>query len=176
MIMYKNNIPLVSQEVIGNALGLTVPKEDAFLFENPRTGKRPVAGWGTQIYNSEFSPNVAFDNLHIPLSMELHLIDEFNSVEQIGEFLARNEHANADILVCYDYGTLFSTDLHIGHVNVFDSYNQGSGVVRLVDPEQRVPKYRQVKIEKLFSALIAHGNEKSGGFWEFARRARESGR
>lgn len=44
MVMYKNSIPLVSQEDIGNALGLTVPEEDAYLFKSPQTGEKPRAG------------------------------------------------------------------------------------------------------------------------------------
>ncbi len=169
MVMYKNNIPLISQELIGNALGLTVPDEDAYLFDDARTGDMPRAGWGTQIYREEFSPNAAFANLKIPLTMQLNLINSFKDVESMSRYLISHEEMNSDILVCYDYGALFDTDSHSGHVNVFDSYDRESGIVQLVDPEQKVPKYRQVKIDKLFDALIAHGNEKSGGFWELTK-------
>lgn len=169
MVMYKNNFPLLSQEVIGSELGLTVPEEDAYLFENPRTGEMPISGWGTQIHKTEFSPNVAFSNLNIPLEMKLDLIDEFKNVKDIEDYLLKHETANSDILVCYDYGVLFDKDWHGGHVNVFDGYDSLSGIVRLVDPEQNVPKYREVKIDKLYNALAAHGKEKSGGFWLLVR-------
>jgi len=170
IVMYKNNIPLLSQETIGNALGLIVPDEDKYLFDNPRTGEMPISGYGTQIYESEFSPNTAFFNLNIPLEMKLDLIDNFKDVEGIKKYLMQHEAANSDILVCYDYGVLFDKKWHGGHVNVFDSYNDETGIVKLVDPEQNVAKYREVKIEKLFAALIEHGKEKSGGFWQLVKR------
>lgn len=169
MVMYKNAIPLISQEEIGNALGLTVPEEDRYLFNNPRTEDMPRAGWGTQIYIDEFNPNVAFRSLGIPLHTELNLINNFSDIESIKSFLIQHENANSDILVCYDYGVLFDTDSHSGHVNVFDSYDQERDIVQLIDPEQRVPKYRKVKLARLFDALVAHGNDKSGGFWELTK-------
>jgi hypothetical protein len=170
MVMYKNSIPLVSQEDIGNVLGLTVPKEDAYLFKNPRTGERPRAGWGTQIYKDEYSPNVAFQKLQIPLQMELHLIDEFGSVKDVITFLSSQQDDNSDILVCYDYGTLFDTDSTSGHVNVFDGIDIDSQLITLIDPEQKVPKYRVVHAEKLFDAMVVHTKDKSGGFWKLSKR------
>ena len=168
MVMYKNNIPLIDQETIGNALGLIVPEEDAHLFINPHIGDRPIAGWGTQIDKEEFSPNEAFKKLDIPLSMTTTLIDMFTSSEDIEDYLVRHQANDSDILVCYDYGILFGTDSHTGHVNVFDNYDSQSRTVTLVDPEQRVPKYHHVSVDKLFEALAAHGKEKSGGFWQLA--------
>lgn len=169
MVMYKNGIPLVSQESIGNALGLIVPEEDMYLFDNPKTGEMPISGWGTQIYRSEYSPNSAFKNLNIPLKMKLDLIDSFNTVQDIKEYLMKHQESNSDVLVCYDYGVLFDKDWHGGHVNVFDSFDIATGIVRLVDPEQNVPKYREVSVDKLFDALVTHGIEKSGGFWQIIK-------
>lgn len=167
--MYKNSIPLMSQEEIGSALGLTLPEEDAFLFENPRLGEMPIAGWGTQIYKAEFSPNAAFKNLGIPLTMELHLIDKFSTADDIENFLVQHEQSDDDLLVCYNYGVLFDTPSNSGHVNVFSSIDTQQRTVTLVDPEQRVPKYRTVSIDRLFEALVAHGTDKSGGFWKLDR-------
>lgn len=167
--MYKNALPLIDQELIGNALGLTVPEEDAYLFVHPRIGEMPRAGWGTQIYKEEYSPNTAFKNLGIPLTMEMHLIDNFDSIDGVKQYLIDNEMNNSDILVCYDYGVLFNTDSHNGHVNVFDSYDKETHLVLLVDPEQRVSKYRKVPIETLYQAMVTHGKEKSGGFWQLTK-------
>lgn len=163
--MYRKSLPLVSQEEIGNALGHIVPQEDAYLFQNPRLGDMPLAGWGTQIYKEEFSPNQAFRNLGIPLNIGMHLIDEFSNINDITNFLIKHEQLDDDLLVCYNYGALFGTDSNSGHVNVFDSIDIDKITVTLIDPEQRVPKYRTVPLDKLFHALVAHGKDKSGGFW-----------
>lgn len=160
----------MEQETIGNALGLTVPQEDAHLFINPRIGDKPAAGWGTQIDKEDFSPNEAFRKLGIPLSMTTMFIDAFKSVDEVEDYLIKHQNSDSDILVCYDYGALFETDSHSGHVNVFDSYNESNRTVILIDPEQRVPKYHHVSIDKLFDALVAHGKERSGGFWQITSK------
>lgn len=165
MIMYKNLIPLMSQEKIGYALGLTVPEDEAYLFENPRLGEMPVAGWGTQIYKEEFTLDTAFKSLSIPFGVSMRLIDDFSSLDEIIDYLVQNEHSDSDVLVCYNYGVLFDTQSNSGHVNVFDSIDSKKRTVTLVDPEQQVPKCRTVSIDKLYEALVVHGSEKSGGFW-----------
>jgi len=63
MIMYRHNIPLIPQELLGYYLGLVVREENKELFWNARTGERPPAGWGTQIYKEEHHP----DNVWIGL-------------------------------------------------------------------------------------------------------------
>lgn len=98
--------------------------------------------------------------------MEFHLIDEFSSPGDIVKFLASHQKEDADILVCYDYKTLFDTGSTSGHVNVFDGIDIDSQIITLVDPEQKVPKYRMVNAEKLFQAMVVHTKDKSGGFWK----------
>jgi hypothetical protein len=166
MVVYRHGIPLVSAEALGYELGLTVPEEERELFWNARTGEKPTAGWGTQIGEQQYSPNAAFTRLGIPLSMSLDLIDSFDSIESMMKYLTDAENRGSDILVCYDYGALFDTDSHVGHVNVFDRIIDGK--VRLVDPEQNVPKWRGVEPGALFDAMKRHGAEKSGGFWKLS--------
>jgi hypothetical protein len=168
MVLYRNHIPLLGQEEIGNALGLTVPEEDAYLFQSPHLGEQPKAGWGTQIYKEEFSLNTAFSTLDIPLEAELHLIDEYETVEQITTYLVEQQDQDGDILVCYNYGALFDTESTSGHVNVFDSIDTLTNTITLVDPEQKVPKYRHVTTDKLFTAMVSHGADKSAGFWKLS--------
>lgn len=164
IVMYRQGLPLVPAEVLGHHLGIVVPEEDAQLFWKANTGDKPLAGWGTRIYMPEFTLDKAFARLEIPLAVELQLIDEFDGPGQVRDFLERAQENNEDVLVCYQYGALFDTDSTGGHVNVFDRIDGEE--VRLVDPERTVPKWRVVKLEKLFEAMRAHGPEKSAGFWK----------
>lgn len=163
MVMYRLNIPLVPAEQLGHHMGIVVPEEDAGLFWKATTGEMPQSGWGTRIYLPEFSLDTVFNRLNIPLAVEMRLINQFENPAQVREFLEAAQASDEDVLVCYQYGALFDTKSTGGHVNVFDRINEDD--VRLVDPERTVPKWRTVKLDKLFDAMKAHGPEKSGGFW-----------
>ena len=60
MILDRRKIKRGSQEEIGYELGLVVPKEKTHLFTKTRTGKKPVAGYGTQINKEKYSINNYF--------------------------------------------------------------------------------------------------------------------
>jgi len=169
MVMLRHGIPLVPAELIGYHLGLIVPCEDASLFWNVKTGEKPLAGYGTRIYMPEYSPNEMFKKLEIPLRIEYHLIDEFTSVGEVKNYLNQIEVRDGDVLMCYDWGTLFDSDEHYGHVCVFDRLEGNSA--RIIDPAYRSPRWRIITTEKLFDAMKAHGPEKSGGFWEIKKES-----
>jgi hypothetical protein len=158
---------LVPAELLGYELGLIVPEEKLHLYWHARTGEMPRAGWGTQIYRPEFEPNAAFERLKLPLRMHLRLIDMFANTQEMRSYLEQAESEDTDVLACYDYGSLFDTDNHGGHVNVFDRLLGDE--VRLIDPESTVPKWRPVKLDALFGAMKSHGPGKSGGLWELRR-------
>lgn len=169
MVMLRNGIPLLPAEELGYHLGLTIHPSRANLFYNARVSEvRPPAGYGTQIYKPEYSPNKAFKKLNIPLKMSWSLIDKFATIESFKEYLSRVESSGKDVLVCYDWPTLFDQDEtdHWGHVCVLDKMFIEKGEVRMIDPSPDWPKWNMVKIEKLYEAMKFHGASKSGGFWE----------
>lgn len=166
MVMYRRGIPLVPAELIGYHLGLVVPKEELKYFWNGKTGKKPLAGWGTRISKKEYGPNTALNKLGIPLRMEIHLIDGFPILEDFKAYLKEIEEKNKDVLVCFDWGTLFNEDQHTGHVCVLDRVYSERRKVRIIDSEYKAPKWRIVGIKKLYEAMKFHGPKKSGGFWE----------
>lgn len=84
-------------------------------------------------------------------------------------YLAGVEGGDKDVLVCYDYGTLFDTDYHGGHVCVMDRVYMAKGTMRIIDTEYKVPKWREVNMSKIYKAMKVHGNVKSGGFWELVK-------
>jgi ribosomal protein S24E len=67
MVLLRRNIPLMSQEEIGYQLGLTVPKKMKKILPKARTGKKPIAGWGTQAQKPKHSINKFFERNNIKL-------------------------------------------------------------------------------------------------------------
>lgn len=170
MIMYKRRIPLIPQEKLAHHLGLIVPKEDAYLFSKPRTGKKPAAGYGTQIEKKQFSPNTVLPKLGIPLVMKYHPAKELTE-ESLVNLLIEAERKDKDFLVCFDIGALTNSKKHGGHVCVFDRIDTRKKTVRLVDPASSQPKWRTVSISDLYRGMRYHWN-KSGGIWEFVRKSK----
>lgn len=171
MVMLKHGIPLIPVEKIGYEMGLIVPKEEAQLFWNPRTGKKPPAGYGTQANKPKYGPNSVFKRLDIPLKMKWSLINKFKEIKEFEEYLFTVVKKDIDILVCFDWPTLFDTENkgHWGHVCLLDKVDEDSKTVRIIDPEYMAPKWRIVKTEDLYSSMRVHGSYNSGGFWELTK-------
>ena len=164
MVMYRNNISLQSQEDIGYELGLTVPKEDAHLFNKVRTGKKPSAGWGTQIQKPEFDINRFFEKFNIPYEVERFSIKDLPKTAALKNKLQEIEAAGHDALLCFDYGILWGVDHKGGHVCIFDKLSESQ--VHIIDPERNVPKFRVVSLERLHQAIRMHGVRNACGVWE----------
>lgn len=168
MLMYKNKIPLISQELLGYHLGLTVDKEYKNLFWNVRTGKMPKSGYGTRINSEQFNPNSVFPKLKIPFKMIYHPISRFDK-DGFEKFMVDAVKKDKDMLVCFNHGVLKGERAGGGHVCVLDRIYPAKGIVRLIDPSVKQPKWRIAKISKLKKAMEVHGDEKAGGFWEFKK-------
>jgi len=159
MILLKRGFPLISQEDIGYDLGLTVPKEDKKLFRRVRIGNKPNAGWGTQVGKEIYSINHFFNKNRINLKEEYVFL---TGIKEITEFLEENLGIK-DIIVCFNYKTLYGTGESTGHVSIIESL-KGNDLI-LIDPSFRAPKYRKVSLQKLSKAIEKHGKDKRGGFW-----------
>jgi len=166
MVMLRHNLPLTPAEVIGYNMGLVVPEDELDLFWNARTGPKPPAGYGTQAGKVQYGPNRVFKKLSIPLKMSWSLINKFENLDQFKKYLSKITSSDIDVLVCYDWGTLFHQDYHGGHVCVLDQVYLTKNKVRIIDPEYKSPKWREVTIDDLYEAMKYHGKDKSGGFWE----------
>ncbi len=171
IVMLRHSIPLVSAELIGYHMGLVVPKDELVYFWKGRTGEMPPAGYGTQAGKAKYGPNAVFKKLTIPLKMNWSLINKFPTINSFYEYLKKCSSTDADVLVCYDWGTLFDSDYHGGHVCVLDIVDISKGEVRIIDPEYKASKWKVVSINKLYEAMLFHGKEKSGGFWEISLKS-----
>lgn len=164
IVMYRRGIPLIDQEDIGYELGLTVPEEDKHFFNKVRTGEKPPAGWGTQIYNPKYDINKALAKLDIPFKVRIHTIDYLQSSQKLKKFLQDAQKADGDVLLCFENSVLWKRDTKNGHVVVFDGLE--SDDVWVVDPSRSFPKHHKVSVNKLYQAMLEHGSKKSAGAWE----------
>ena len=161
MVMYRQGIPLIPQEDLAYALGLTVPEDLIDLFGKARTGKKPSAGWGTRINEPEFEINMVLKGLGIPLSINADT--HIKIVDELRTKLQNVQDADGDALICFDYGTLWNEDVNAGHVCVFDHLEGDS--VWLVDPLPQAAKLRKTTIAQLLKAIDFHGSHNSCGIW-----------
>lgn len=168
IVMYKLGLPLRPQELLGRYLGLIVSKESKGLFWNPRTGKKPKAGYGTRTRLKQYNPNSAFKKLGIPLKMTVHPIDKFKTKKDFVSFVLNCVKRSKNILVCFNQGVLSNNNKNAGHVCVVDQIYPSKDTIRLIDPSSNQPKWREVKINKLKKAMELHP-AKGGGFWELER-------
>lgn len=165
MVMYKRGIPLTAQELLGYHLGLIVSPENKNLFWNARTGKKPKAGYGTQVFSKLYDPNKVFKKLKIPLKFSTHHVNCYKTEERFLQFMVDSVKKDKDMLVCFDHGTLNDSDNHSGHICVLDRVYPKQNLVRIIDPSANQPKWRMVKIGKLKKSMELHPAN-GGGFWE----------
>jgi len=159
MILLKRGIPLKSQEEIGFDLGLTIPKKDKKLFQKVKTGKKPIAGWGTQVGKENYSINNFFKKNKINLKEEYVFLTKS---KEIKKFLD-NSLKSKDVIVCFNYKRLYGKGGNSGHVSIVE--NIKGNYITLIDPAYKVPKYRTVSLEKLSKAIESHKRTRRGGFW-----------
>ncbi len=164
----RHSIPLIPAELIGYYMGLVVPEEELVYFWNGRTGEMPPAGYGTQASKAKYGPNAVFKKLKIPLKMNWSLIDDFPTLNSFYVYLEKISSKDLDVLVCYDWGTLFDADYDGGHVCVLDTVDVRTHVVRIIDPEYKSAKWKTVQIKKLYESMLFHGKAKCAGFWEIS--------
>ena len=169
IIMLRHSIPLQSAELMAHHMAIVVAPEKKKLFWNlPSMKKCPVSGYGTKL-SENLTANPMFKKLKIPLRMNFNLIDSFNGKDELMKYLSKRVKTNKDTIICYDYGTLFNTGRHSGHVCVLDRVDTSKGEVRFIDPESNVPKWRTVKVSKLYKAMKNHGGAYMAGCWEVTK-------
>jgi hypothetical protein len=161
MIQKRRGIAYSSQDEIGCQLGLIVPPEKEYLFSKVRVGKKPRAGWGTQISKEEFSITNYFQRNSIPLKITIHTIKE---IENVSEFLSSNLRNNNDIILCYNSQLLFGEG-DVEHVSLVQRFESETGKVTIVDPAINVPEIREVQLSRLEETLRRHEVSSIGGFW-----------
>lgn len=155
MVLSRRNLPLFSQEEIGIELGLTL------------AGKKPSAGWGTQVDKPEYSINAFFRRHNLPLQEEYFTVSK---LENIAEWASMQISKDNDIIVCFNYGKLYQGryQKYHGHVCILGSIKDEKAI--LIEPNESAGKYKHVNLENLMDSMKLHGEKNRGGFWLISGR------
>lgn len=156
MVMYRQGLPLISQESLGYYLGLILDKKYKKLFYNVRTGKRPPAGYGTQMQKKEFEINSVFKKLRIPLKVTTYPIRDFKNKKELTSLISDRIKKDHDLVVLLASDILNGTQNNNGHACVIDRIYPTRDLIRLVDPSAVQPKWREIKINKFIRAIKLH--------------------
>lgn len=165
MILDRRKIKHGLLEEIGYELGLIVPENKTHFFTKIRSGKKPIAGYGTRVDKNKYSINNYFSKHLIDLMETYYPIDK---IENVQDFIIRNLGENKDIIACFNFKKLYGKGENFGHVSLIQNVNHNT--VTLIDPEMNVPGKRKVKLQKLTKAIECHGKKKRGGLWVISRK------
>ncbi|MBM3257493.1 MAG: hypothetical protein FJY98_04215 [Candidatus Liptonbacteria bacterium] len=156
MVMYRLGIPLMPQELLGHHLGLIIDAKHKRLFWNVRTGKRPKAGYGTQIDTEPHEINAVFRKLKIPITVSTHPITEFRTKADLVAFISDALYEDTDLIVILASDALNGTRKRNGHACVVDRIYPPRNIIRLVDPSAVQPKWREISINTFIRAVKLH--------------------
>ncbi|MFA5155146.1 MAG: hypothetical protein WC453_01815 [Patescibacteria group bacterium] len=156
MVMYRQGLPLLPQELLGYHLGLILDKKHKDLFWNARTGKRPATGFGTQMHRKEFSINAVFKKLKIPLRAAAYPINSFKNKSALISFIGHEIKTDQDLVVLLASDILNNTKKHNGHACVIDRIYTSRNIIRLVDPAATQAKWREISLDKFIKAVKSH--------------------
>jgi len=156
IVMYKEGLPLIPQELLGYYLGLILEKKYKKLFWGVRTGKRPPAGYGTQMQKKQFEINSIFKKLKIPLKVTTYPIKYFKNKKELVLFIFDKIKSNKNLIVLLASDVLNKTKNNNGHACVIDRIYPAKDLIRLIDPSAVQPKWREIKIDKFIKAIKSH--------------------
>lgn len=112
-------------------------------------------------------PNCSDNLLRFILSNDVDIWFDFVKLSTIpgnaiSEFMQDNINLDNDIIVGYDYQTVFGVGKSVGHVSLVSSLNNIGNTVVLIDPEDVHP------VEVNTNKLIAGVQKMAAGFWIFS--------
>jgi len=163
MVMYRRGIPLVSQETIAYELGLTVPKKDEHLFLKVHQREKGRKGWGMNISWKKYDLDKGLKKLKIPLKARYLLSSKIDTVNDLKEELQAVQEEGVDILISFAYEEVWGGKGESAHVCVFDKIVGNN--VWMIDPEQKVPKFRHTTVQKLHMGIKKNGIDSFDGLY-----------
>jgi hypothetical protein len=168
MILSRRKMKLFSQEEIGRALCLTVPKSAKKLFNKVRAGKKPKTGYGTQESKKGCSLNAFFNKKKIPLKCERYWISK---VEEPAKFIVKNLRRGNDVVALYHNRGINPKGKAFGHACIVSEITLGRRPeVVLIDPDFRNKKYNKVGLGRLCSAMSTKYDGNERGFWVICKK------
>lgn len=159
MILNRNNIYNKGQVEIAYQLGLIIPEEYKSMYPKAIIGKKPKAGYGTQIQKKNYSINTFFVKNNIDLKEKYYYIE---NIKEGRQFLLNN--INYDILICCYGETLYNdSNANWGHMVLFESIDNNN-IVTILDPYAK-RDYEKVPLNTLMASISVHGKENGAGFY-----------
>lgn len=174
MVMIRNGIPPLPQELLGYHMGLVVPEAQKGAFWQVRTASSPVAGsgFGTQVQNEGYGLSKVLRDLAIPLDFTYIAADSIDSVAHLEKRVEQIIRSDGDVLVCLNWAALTGqAEKNWGHILCVDQI-EGSDF-RLVDTDVGA-KWKSFSASRIYDAIRTHGNANYGGLLVF-RKAQTEG-
>jgi hypothetical protein len=158
MIFKRRQLAALPQEVLASELGLTIPKRLQHLHPHAAISDDAKL-WGVHPQNPTTSLARLFSNNLIPLAETFYLSSQIPSSYGYTEFIDTQLELGNDIIVGYDYASVFLIGAHVGHVSLVCQANQQA--VWLLDPESTDEGSKPVPMSSLLAGIKAVND----GFW-----------
>jgi len=166
-ILLRRKLPIFSQEEIGRALKLTVPRELKYLFGKKvlSAAKEPKLGWGSQLGHSAQLINTFFKRKRLPLEAECF---PYSKVENPAEFIASHIAKGNDVMLI-TYMAALDKKLKFGHSLVIA--NIGGNKVTVGDPAFESSKFYKTPLQKVLNGMTDKWDGVERAFYIFRRKA-----
>lgn len=159
MILLRRNLAVLSQEEIGQFLGLVVSEKDKHLFSDRiKSGERPKAGYGTQISKEKYSLNKFFNREGIPLQAKK--IEEIEG-SKVQKAIEENLKKGNDIIALHHNKIIDKNGKDCGHACLISKISGNK--LTFVDPSPETKKEYSVGLDRLLYAMTdkCDGNKRA---------------
>jgi len=134
-ILYRHNLDIIDQEMIGYELGLRLPKKVSYFFSNPDLKYYPnnvTIQWGTQIFTKGYTINDFFKKYNIPFRISKQ--HYFDNKQDLRRFLINNLKNNNDIILRLNNKLLNKDKKGCGHFSLIIQYDSNNRIITIGDP------------------------------------------
>lgn len=148
-ILLRRGLPIFSQEEVGKALKLTVPRSLAHLFGKSvyAATKEPKLSWGSQLGHSPALINAFFKRHRLPLKARCI---PYSKLKSPAALIEKSLKEGSDVMVI-TYMTALDERSHFGHSLVISKIS--GNTVTVGDPAFESPKFYEVPLEKVLLGM-----------------------
>lgn len=159
MVFSRRDLTPYKQSELGVLLGLVVPPELATKYPGAKVDQ-DISRWGVHPQEVETSVDTLFEKLNIPLRHYYYPISQIPAGSFI-DFLSDNIKLDNDVIIGFDYLTVYGEGSHVGHVCLLDGVDDGKNLVHLVDPDASHGGVKSVVCTNLIQGIM----NKRDGIW-----------
>lgn len=162
-VLYRRNLDILNQEIIGLELGLRLPIKAKPFFVSQSIEYYPndmKISWGTQILKHKYSINKFFNKYKIPLTISHKYT--FNNSKELETFIINNFNNNNDIILRW-HTKIFDNKKGYGHFSVISEYNSSTKVVTIGDPNPL--HYKKLLLNQVLETISRNNDNKQRGLY-----------